>query len=81
MTAVRVPLSAPATIPFRVLSRGAGFHRTLSGAIIAIAKKLDITVIAEFVRSKEVFNTCVELGVDEFQGFYLGEPRDSLYED
>ena len=55
--------------------------RAIAGAIIAFAKKLDITVIAEFVRSKEVFNTCVELGVDEFQGFYLGEPRDSLYED
>ena len=55
--------------------------RAIAGAIIAFAKKLDITVIAEFVRSKEVFDTCVELGVDEFQGFYLGEPRDSLYED
>ena len=55
--------------------------RAIAGAIIAFAKKLDITVIAEFVRSKEVFDACVELGVDEFQGFYLGEPRDSLYED
>ena len=55
--------------------------RAIAGAIIAFAKKLDITVIAEFVRSKDVFDTCVELGVDEFQGFYLGEPRDSLYED
>ena len=56
-------------------------YRAIAGAIIAFAKKLDITVIAEFVRSKEVFDACVELGVDEFQGFYLGEPRDSLYED
>lgn len=55
--------------------------RAIAGAIIAFAKKLDITVIAEFVHSKEVFDACVELGVDEFQGFYLGEPRDSLYED
>jgi len=52
--------------------------RVITGAIIAFAKKLDITVIAEFVRSKEVYDTCVELGVDEFQGFYLGEPSDSL---
>lgn len=55
--------------------------RAIAGAIIAFAKKLDITVIAEFVHSKEVFDACIELGVDEFQGFYLGEPSDTLSED
>ena len=54
--------------------------RAIASAIIAFANQLDITVIAEFVHSKEVFDTCVRLGVDEFQGFYLGEPRDSLLE-
>ena len=55
--------------------------RAIAGAIIAFAKKLDITIIAEFVHSKEVFDACIELGVDEFQGFYLGEPSDTLSED
>ena len=54
--------------------------RAIASAIIAFANQLGITVIAEFVHSKEVFDTCVSLGVDEFQGFYLGEPRDSLLE-
>lgn len=52
--------------------------RSVAGAIIAFAKKLNITIVAEFVHSKSVFETCVDLGVDEFQGFYLGEPSDSL---
>lgn len=47
-------------------------------AIMVFAKKLGIGTIAEFVHSKEVFDTCVNLGVDEFQGFYLGEPKDKF---
>ncbi len=43
-------------------------------SIIAFARKLDIKVIAEYVHSKEIFEICRDLGVDEFQGFYLGEP-------
>lgn len=42
--------------------------------IVDIAKSLEIKTIAEFISSKEIFDICVELGVDEFQGFYLGEP-------
>ena len=30
--------------------------------------------VAEFIHSKEVFDITYEIGVDEFQGFYLGEP-------
>ncbi|WP_236861302.1 EAL domain-containing protein [Campylobacter sp. RM16192] len=52
--------------------------RSVAGAIIAFAKKLNITIVAEFVHSKSVFEACVDLGVDEFQGFYLGEPSDTL---
>ncbi len=43
-------------------------------SIIDFCRALNIKVIAEFVHSREVFNTIFDLGVDEFQGFYLGEP-------
>lgn len=50
------------------------------GAIVAFAKKFGIKTIAEFVHSKEVFDICVQIGVDEFQGFYLGKPSDKFVE-
>lgn len=50
----------------------------ITRAIVAFAKDLKIKTIAEFVASKEVFDICVDLGVDEFQGFYLGEPKKDL---
>lgn len=53
--------------------------RSVASAIIAFAKRLNITVIAEFVHSKSVFETCVALGIDEFQGFYLAEPSQTLF--
>ena len=43
-------------------------------AIVVFAHALEIKVIAEFVHSKEVYEICKELGVDEYQGFYFGEP-------
>jgi diguanylate cyclase (GGDEF)-like protein len=43
-------------------------------SIIAFARKLDIKTIAEFVHNEEVFEICRDMGIDEFQGFYLGEP-------
>ncbi|MDZ7817673.1 MAG: EAL domain-containing protein [Aliarcobacter sp.] len=43
-------------------------------SIIDFSKALNIKVIAEFVHSKDVYDTILNLGVDEFQGFYLGEP-------
>lgn len=47
-------------------------------AIVSFAKALHIKTIAEFVYSKEVYEKCYELGVDEFQGFYLGKPLPNL---
>jgi diguanylate cyclase (GGDEF)-like protein/PAS domain S-box-containing protein len=44
-------------------------------SIIAFCKKLDIKVIAEYVHSKEVFDTLYELGIDEYQGFYFSPPK------
>lgn len=50
----------------------------ITRAIVAFAKDLKIKTIAEFVKSKEVFDICVDLGIDEFQGYYLGEPKKDL---
>lgn len=43
-------------------------------AIITFAKKLGIKTIAEYVHNERVHTICLALGVDEFQGFYLGAP-------
>jgi len=44
-------------------------------AIITFARKLGIKTIAEYVHNDSVYALCQNLGIDEFQGFYLGEPR------
>ncbi|MGG7049122.1 MULTISPECIES: EAL domain-containing protein [unclassified Campylobacter] len=49
---------------------------TITRAIVTFAKDLGIKTIAEYIHSKEVFDICKELGVDEYQGFYLGAPSD-----
>ncbi len=43
-------------------------------AIITFARKLGIKTIAEYVHNDSVYALCLNLGIDEFQGFYLGEP-------
>ena len=47
-------------------------------AIVSFAQALHVKTIAEFIHSKEVYDECYKLGVDEFQGFYLGEPNPVL---
>ncbi len=47
-------------------------------SIITFAQKLNIKTIAEFIHNEEVFDICKNLGIDEFQGFYLGEPTPRL---
>ncbi|MDF1881610.1 EAL domain-containing protein [Sulfurimonas sp. MAG313] len=46
--------------------------------IVQFAQTLEIITIAEFIHSKEVFDVAVSLGIDEFQGYYFGEPRSEL---
>ena len=46
--------------------------------IVHLAHEMDITVVAEFIHSKSVYDVCMELGVDEFQGFYLAEPSSTI---
>ena len=43
-------------------------------SIVGLTKALGITTIAEFVHSQEVFETCLELGVDQYQGYYFSPP-------
>ncbi|ULO04056.1 diguanylate cyclase/phosphodiesterase [Campylobacter sp. RM12651] len=42
--------------------------------IVLFSKSLGIKTVAEFVSTEEIFKKCIEVGVDEFQGFYLGKP-------
>ena len=51
----------------------------IASAIVAFAKDLGIKTIAEYVHSKEIFNVCKEIGIDEFQGFYLGLPSKKAF--
>lgn len=47
-------------------------------AIVAFAKKLGVKTTAEYVCSRLVYEKCLDLGVDEFQGFYLAKPSSSI---
>lgn len=47
---------------------------SLVNAIVKFSKELGIKTIAEYVVSEEIFERCIELGIDEFQGNYFGEP-------
>ena len=47
-------------------------------AIVAFAKKLGVKTTAEYVCSRPVYERCLDLGVDEFQGFYLAKPSSSI---
>jgi len=46
--------------------------------IINFAKDANMTTIAEFVHSKEVYDKLVELDVDYMQGFFIAEPKPDL---
>lgn len=52
--------------------------KTMAETIIGFAKHLGAKTIAEYVANEKIYNKCLELGVDEFQGFFLGEPRAEL---
>ena len=52
--------------------------RLIVETIVIFAKKLGKKVIAEFVHSKEVYDIVRDIGVDYVQGYYLGEPKESV---
>lgn len=49
--------------------------KKMTEAIIGFAKHLGAKTIAEYVANEQIYNKCLELGIDEFQGFYLAQPR------
>jgi EAL domain-containing protein (putative c-di-GMP-specific phosphodiesterase class I) len=46
--------------------------------IIEFAKKMNYQTIAEFVSTKEIQDTVLELGIDYSQGYFLGIPQEEL---
>lgn len=50
----------------------------ITRAIVTFCHDLGIRTIAEYVHSKEVFEICKKLGVDEYQGFFLGVPTENI---
>jgi len=46
--------------------------------IVNFAKKLDITIIAEYVHSKNVYEKVKDLNIERSQGFFLAKPESSL---
>ncbi|MGC9016763.1 MAG: putative bifunctional diguanylate cyclase/phosphodiesterase [Caldimicrobium sp.] len=47
-------------------------------SILALCKRLNIKIIAEYVENKEIAETLKELGVEFGQGYYLGYPAPTL---
>ena len=44
-------------------------------AIVSFAKARGMKTVAEFVSTKEIFDTVCSLGIDYSQGYYIGEPK------
>ncbi len=44
-------------------------------SIIKIAKKFGMKTVAEFVTSEDILKKVIKMGIDEAQGFYIGEPK------
>jgi diguanylate cyclase (GGDEF)-like protein len=70
-------------LPIQVIKIDRSFVRNIPGrkkdnallrTIIALAKQLDLTVIAEGVELKAQFEFLIEAGCDYFQGFYFSKP-------
>jgi len=49
--------------------------RTIVNGILKIAHELKIKIIAEFVHSKKIFDLLKEMGIDLFQGYFVGKPK------
>jgi diguanylate cyclase (GGDEF)-like protein len=49
--------------------------QTIVEAIVHFSQQLGLKTIAEFVHTQSVYEKCLELNVDYFQGYYLSEPK------
>ena len=52
--------------------------RVLLDSIITVAQELGAKIIVEYVSSKEIYDYVHKLDVDMLQGFYLGQPAETL---
>lgn len=50
-------------------------QRTIVAGIVAIAEKLGVGVIAEYVGDQQTLDVLRELGVTHAQGYHIGEPK------
>jgi diguanylate cyclase (GGDEF)-like protein len=50
----------------------------ITKSIVSFAKNMNIKTVAEFVHSKNVLGKVKELDVDYSQGYYFGEPTDTV---
>lgn len=48
--------------------------------IIFFSRELGIKTVAEYVHSEAIFQAVLELGIDQFQGYYFGEPKEEISE-
>ncbi|MCK9454572.1 MAG: GGDEF domain-containing protein [Sulfurimonas sp.] len=53
--------------------------RLMVKGLVEFAKNIKIKTVAEFVCSQEISECVKELGVDYFQGYYHGEPKDAKF--
>lgn len=49
--------------------------QTVVRAIVHFSKQLGLKTVAEFVHTQSVYQKCIELNVDYFQGYHLSEPK------
>ncbi len=49
--------------------------KTIVQTIVTFANQLNIKTVAEYVHSSKIFEICIEMGINEFQGFYFSEPK------
>ena len=56
-------------------TEGEGPESAIVRAIVALARELDITVIAEGVETREMLDRVSQLGCDSAQGYFLGRPQ------
>lgn len=54
--------------------------QTIVETIVAVAKKLEVQTVAEFVYDKETAELATALGVDFLQGYYFSEPLQKIQE-
>lgn len=49
--------------------------QTIVKAIVHFSRQLGLKTVAEFVHTQSVYEKCLELNIDYFQGYYLSEPK------